>query len=177
MSSKSKRTAEVNKALQHKNQQVRDVSQKISDLDNRVLSQHKLLTQILIVLKSYDAKIDTLKELSEKANIFTPDTFETGMDEKLGLRKKTEEETVQLGDTVWVNYTATDVTNAENKISDENFVLRAGSNTVVFEHELIGKKIGTKNLEFEATVKDTKLKFSVDILKAKARVDLPQETA
>lgn len=170
MSSKSKRTAEMNKALQHRNQQVKDVNSKIADLENRVMSQHKLLTQILIVLKSYDAKIDVLKELSEKANLFTEDTFESGMDEKLGLRKRTAEESVQIGDTVWVNYSAVDVTNPENKISDENFVLRTGSNTVVFEHELIGKRIGDK-VEFEATVKDTKLKFNVDILKAKSKLE------
>ena len=149
---------------------MKDASSKIADLDSRVLSQHKLLTQILIVLKSYDAKIDSLKELCEGANLFTPDTFESVMDSKIGLRKKTTEETVALGDTVWVNYTAVDVTNQENKISDENFVLRTGSNTVVFEHELIGKKIGEK-VEFEATVKDTKLKFNVDILKAKTKLE------
>jgi hypothetical protein len=168
------RVGDFNKAMSNPSiqKQIKADSQRIADLESRVLSQHRLLTQILIVLKSYDAKISAIHELCQGANVFTWDQFESSVDEKIGLRKKLEGETLEIGDTVWVDFTATEVGNDKNKTTDENFVLRLGSNSVVFESSLVGKKVGETGIEHEAQLKEggAKIKFVIDIKKAKAKV-------
>lgn len=150
----------------------------IQEIKKRIIAQHKTLNSILLCLKTYDAKIDSLAEIIQAAGIVTEKDFEDKVDTKVGIRRKADDEIIALGDIVWVNYTVTDHLGHSQK--DEHFILKVGTNSVIMENAVLGKPVNSVGIEYEAKYKDdaTKsLKFVIDVEKVKVRLMKPEEQA
>lgn len=148
-------------------------------LAKKIAGQHRLAQSSLVLLKNIDARIEAIKDLSVEAGLYTEDQYQDKVDEKLGLRKKADNETIELADVVWVSYTA-EVEGVSEKQKEENLPVRVGSGAVMFESALLGKKCNDKGIVFDGVWKENnpseplkpiehKVKFTIDIQRVKAR--------
>ena len=142
-------------------------------VNERTQTQHKLLQSILVLMKNYDARMLTLQRAAFASNLITEEAFTEEVDNHLGLRKRTDDEPIEVGDVVWVKYTATHDGKSE---TEDNLPLRIGSGSVVFEQALVGLPANAQGVEFTATMKEDKgeVKFVIDVLKVK--VKMPEAT-
>jgi hypothetical protein len=158
---------------QNKYQELKDMHEALvkrhETVADRTNTQHKLLQSILVLMKNYDARLLTLQRAAFASNLITEDAFSEEVDNHLGLRRRADDESIEVGDVVWVRYTASHNGKAE---SEENLPLRIGSGSVVFEQALIGLPASAKNVEFTATMKEDKgeVKFTIDVLKVKVKM-------
>lgn len=158
---------------QNKYQELKDLHEALvkrhETVDARTQSQHKLLQSILVLMKNYDARLLTLQKAAFSGNLITEDSFSEEVDNFLGLRRRESTETIEVGDVVWVKYTAT--FNGKEE-TESNLPVRVGSGTVVFESALIGLPVNATGVEFTATMKDDKgdVKFTIDVLKVKVKM-------
>lgn len=164
-----KNAYEEKKLLQH--QAYVELKKDIGMMTATVGEHRRLINSTHVLLKNYLARQDAIIKVLTTANVTTQETFDSFVDENLGLRLRASGETIEAGDVVWVKYDAT-VEGTDKNFSDPELPVRAGSNTVVFDTMLVGKTVGS---EFEFDVPLTRgedagknVKYKVGILKAKA---------
>ena len=149
------------------------------ELAKRMMGQHRLAQSSLVLLKNIDARIEAIKDLIIEKGLFTDQEYQDAVDVKLGLRKKLDNEEIELADVVWVSYVA-EVEGIQGTQTEDCLPVRVGSNAVMFESALLGKRCDTKGIVFEGSWKDAdptdkiktierKIKFTIDVLRVKTR--------
>lgn len=146
---------------------------------DRVMGQHRLLNSTIVLLKNYDARLQTIQELLVDNKIIDGAQFEMNTDAKLGLRLLGADETIKVGDVAWVEYEAS----IDGKVEAKDVIpVRVGSGAVVFEPALIGKQPNTAGHSHDATYKEGELagktmnfKISIGKVKTKLHEGVPDE--
>jgi hypothetical protein len=149
------------------------------ELAKRMMGQHRLAQSSLVLLKNIDARIEAIKDLIIEKGLFTDQEYQDAVDVKLGLRKKLDNETIELADVAWVSYEA-EVEGVPEKQKEECLPVRVGSNAVMFESALIGQQCDAKGIVFEGSWKEEnpseplkpierKVVFTIDVLRVKTR--------
>lgn len=139
---------------------------------DRVQSQHQLLNSTMVLLKNYNARLESLQELLIENKSLDGAQFEMVTDAKLGLRLLDATETIKVGDVVWVEYEAS----IDGKVEATDVIpVRVGSGAVVFEPALIGKHPLSEGHTHEAVYKQGELAgktmiFNIKIGKVKTRL-------
>jgi hypothetical protein len=137
----------------------------------KIQLEHKnLITSQHVLLKNFSARIDAITEVLSKHLICTEDELNAITDRHLGVRQRLATEPIEAGDAVTVNYTAT----VEGKavFTDKNFPCRAGSKTVMFDGDVIGKKVG-ETFDHKVPLQSDPTKevtYTIEILKAKTKL-------
>lgn len=153
-------------------QEFKTIRAMVGQTMDRVQSQHKLLNSTMVLLKNYNARLETLQELLCDNKVLDGAQFEQLTDAKLGLRLLGAEETIKIGDVVWVEYEAT----IDGKLEAQDIIpVRVGSGAVVFEPALIGKHPLSGGHKHEATYKEGELAgktmvFDIKIGKVKTKL-------
>ena len=129
-------------------QQFKQHSALINQALDRTANQHRLMNSTMILLKNYNARLETIQELLIENNIIDSARFEQLTDAKLGLRLLGPQETIKIGDVVWCEYEA--FVDGEMKAKDV-LPVRVGSQAIVFEPALIGKSPNTEGIEYSNT--------------------------
>lgn len=161
------------------NTKYEELKKENQELAKRMMGQHRLAQSSLVLLKNIDARIEAIKDLIIEKNLFSEQEYQDAVDVKLGLRKKLENEDIELADVAWVSYVA-EVEGVEGTQTEECLPVRIGSNAVMFETALLGQKCDAKGIVFEGSWKDTdpedklktverKIKFTIDVLRVKTR--------
>ena len=151
----------------------------ISVLATKTAAQHRLAQSSLVLLKNIDARIEGIKDLLTNAGVFTEEQYQDAVDSKLGLRRKADHEEIELADVCWVSYVA-HCEGIKDPQVEAGLPVRVGSNAVMFESALIGKKCNEKGIEFNTTLKEAnpadplkpierKVRFIIDVNRVKAR--------
>jgi hypothetical protein len=160
---------------QNKYQELKDNMEALKDFtettSNKVMTQHRMLQAMNTLLQNFDSRFDIFKKYAEKNNWFTPGEFEEEMDSMAGMMRKADTEKVEIGDVVWVNYTAK---NPKSEVTEKDFPLRIGSKTIVFEDSLPGKAIG-ETFTCTHDVDKNPVEFKITIIKAKRKIN-PETT-
>lgn len=138
------------------------------EIAEKVTSQHKLMQSTITLCKNFDTRIDILKDVIISKGLSTDDALEGIMDEKTGFRRRGPDEEIQNGDVVWVSYEATQE-GEDAKIVEEGFPVRVGSNAIMFEAVLLGKKEG-ETTSYSGEYDGKQVSFSIKVIKVKARV-------
>lgn len=138
------------------------------EIAEKVTSQHRLMQSTITLCKNFDTRIDILKDIIVTKGLSTEDALEDLMDYKTGFRRRTGEEEIQNGDVVWVSYEALQE-GETGKVIEEGFPVRVGSNAIMFEPALLGKKEGEETT-YSGEWEGKKVTFTIKILKAKARL-------
>lgn len=138
------------------------------EIAEKVTSQHRLMQSTITLCKNFDTRIDILKDVIVSKGLSTDVALEDLMDTKTGFRRRGADEEIQNGDVVWVSYEATQEGETE-KIVEEGFPVRVGSNAIMFEPALMGKREGDE-VAYSGEYEGKQVSFSIKVLKVKARV-------
>ena len=139
--------------------------------------QSKLLKSLVNFAHSIDSKIDTLVATLEGSEVINEGAFDTALDAKRGIRLLNEDEFIKDEDVAWVSYTAR--IGGRLISEEEDFPIRIGSGSVLFEESLIGKKAHQGGLTYQSKFKDKSfpklfgkdIQFSIDIGKVKTKIE------
>ena len=153
-------------------QEFKTVKAMIAQTNDRIQAQHRLMNSTMILLKNYNARLETIQELLIDNKIVDGAQFEQVCDAKLGLRLLGADEEIRVGDVAWCTYEA----KVEDKVEAADTIpVRIGSGQIVFEQILIGKKPNTEGHTHTADFKEgeeTKaIVFSVKVGKVKRRLN------
>jgi hypothetical protein len=163
---------DMKKELKH--QSYVELKKDIGALTNIVGEQKRLIQSAHVLLKNYLARQEAVVEILTEKGVCTESELSGLVDKNLGLRERTLTEELQVGDVAWVNYVAT-ITGTSERHSDTQLPIRVGSQTVVFDTALVGRKIidGKFELKFPLTKGEhagKEVVYEIDIVKAKVKV-------
>jgi len=149
------------------------ISDYVTALSKKVGTQQQLSKSVLMMLKTMDSKMDALRDVMVAKAVATDQEIDAAIDANIGLRLREDNEDICLGDVVWVNYSGT--IDGGKEFKQENFPIRVGSNTVIFEQALVGRRPNTMGVTHDATFKGGEyagktIKFNIDIYKVKTQV-------
>jgi hypothetical protein len=151
------------------------LAERISVIEDKVQSQHRLLQQTLVLLKNITAKVEAIQDIIFRENIVSEDDYFTLVDHKVGLRLKTPEEPIAVGDVVFASYKAVQDDDATKFFEEDGFPFRAGSGALPFDGAVIGKKLG-ETFTWSGKIGNTEAKgkrytFTVNVLKVKTKIE------
>lgn len=150
------------------------LAEQVKALRGKFGSQHRLLQSMLVMLKNMDARLEATKEVLVSLSMVTDDEFSVIVDKKIGLRLKEDNEEIKDGDIAWVSYVGK-IDGEAQEYKQENFPIRVGSNSVVFEQALVGRRPNTMGVTYQAEFgsgenKGKTIKFNIDIFKVKTNL-------
>ena len=124
----------------------------IAELDERQRLQHKEIMSIFGFLGDTETRLEAFRAIGVRKGLFTDAEYEQLWDEIKGLRVKSPDELLEAGDSLRVTYVIKegDTVLAEDKA----FPMRLGTNSFLFEAEIIGKPCGLKDYSFEKAYPD-----------------------
>jgi hypothetical protein len=158
----------------------------VKALEGKVDAQDRLLRGSMLVLRDYDAQLNSMKDLLIEAKFFTEETYYANTDKRRGLRLIEAGEQIKAGDIAWVKYVATTVIEdaVQTIAEDAELPVRVGSGAISFETALVGKTIGqavnfTTQIQDEGPLKGKDITFDITVLKAKTKIveEIPNDGA
>lgn len=150
----------------------------VKDHSEKHLAQYKMVRSLIGYMRDVDTKIDAIREVFVDERPALAETIDTKWDTLRGLRLKTDQEPISVGDVVWVTYKA-EVVDGEKKgtkFEEEDFPVRVGSNTIAFEDLLKGKFLNAEFTEEKSFPKDQykeldyagcRVRFDIKIVRVK----------
>lgn len=142
----------------------------VEGMKKTVKKSHRLAESSVVLMKHVNARVDAMLALTEKSGLFKREEFDMLVDLNLGLRLKTDEETIEVGDVAFVKYHGKDTRTGE-EFGDE-IPVRMGVGVIVFEKDLVGLKVGTKGYKntYEFPEQKKVIEFTIDIVKVKTQI-------
>lgn len=143
----------------------------------KVLQHNKILDNYLKTLHTFDVKLTTLIQLLEQKGVATEAEFEQLHDHNTGWRQKDATESVVVGDVVWVDYSLTSDEIKEKVpagvVEEKGMPIRIGAKAIIFEDQIIGKKLGEKFYYTHIDTQDNnkKLEFLIAVTKVKTALE------
>lgn len=145
---------------------------------NKIEMNEKICRSLVGYTREMNLQIEAVASLLEEKGVLKSEEFAERFDTLRGLRKKTELEPIEKGDTVWVSY-ASEVPGSGEKVGEDSFPIRVGAGAVFWEESLLGKKLGesystTFTLPENYSYKDAAGKamtFDIKILKVKTKIN------
>jgi FKBP-type peptidyl-prolyl cis-trans isomerase (trigger factor) len=126
-----------------------NMGREIETLKEKVLTQHKFSKSSISMMSDFEAKIDAFIEVVKFYVPFSDREIEDKHDFLKGIERRGDEETIQDGDVVWINYEA-EILGETNKEfrgqKAQGWPCKVGTKTFYAEDQLVGQscKSGTK---------------------------------
>lgn len=159
-----------------------EVRMQIQDLVTKTQSTFDVMQRIFSFLGDIETRIEAFRTLGIKANSFTDEEYETTWDDIKGLRVRGPTEFIQQDDFVKITYYANDKETGKKVMEGVDFPLRLGTNTLLIENQIVGKRVDAGVLKFDVEYpKDFKseprlagktLSFEVTIGKVKCKKEV-----
>jgi hypothetical protein len=150
---------------------------KVTALEGQISAQDRLMRGSMLVLRDYDAQLNSMKDMLIASGAFTEEAYYANTDKRRGLRLLESGDIIKAGDIVWVKYAATVVVEGavQTVAEDAELPVRVGSGAISFEVALVGKTLGqsvdfTTQIQDEGPLKNQDITFNITILKAKTKI-------
>ena len=116
------------------------------ELEERQKLQHKEIMSIFGFLGDTETRLEAFRAIGVRKGLFTDAEYEQLWDEIKGLRIKSPDELLEAGDSLRVTY---EIKEGDTVLAeDKSFPVRLGTNSFLFEAEIIGKPCGLKDYKF-----------------------------